>query len=311
MQHKSDAGTAFALDNGDEFYQAIYSLNTDDGEVQRVGDVDRYGVAKSRFSLNTLSIEWDGCNMWLVILDNQSDTHLYTVGMLTGIAEHVGKIRAKGVDFGYISSIEWDGQHLYGLGVWGDLLRIDRDTAVGTVVEPARHPTSASLGWYGAGRMEWADGVMYVSSGSRFDVLDLNRAHISSRFYDHSKLIKDTHHQIGVLLWANGRLHFKTLVHDLYAIVDGEPVWKFNMAGPRIHSWGRGFGKWKDMTGARLGSRCTVCRDYAGDGDGRLADLRWWRRSGDCWRELGVCGIRFAVVVLQNMMRGCTCERGK
>ncbi len=126
-------------------------------------------------------------------------------------------------------------------------MRIDRDTAVGTLVEPARHPTSASLG--SSRSMEWADGVMYVASGIGIDVLDLNRAHISGRFYDHRKLINATSRQLDSLLWANGQLHFKTLAHDLYAVVDGDPVGKFNMLGPRDPIFGdRGYGWWKDMT---------------------------------------------------------------
>ena len=39
----------------------------------------------------------------------------------------MAKIReADGFDYGYISSIAWDGEFLYGVGLWGDLLRIDR-----------------------------------------------------------------------------------------------------------------------------------------------------------------------------------------
>ncbi len=119
MQHESDAGTVFALNDTDEFFQAIYSLDMDDGEVARVGDVDSFGLdLDSRFGLYAPStIEWDGCNMWLAAISLGSGSDLYTVDMLTGIAEHVEKISVEGVDYGYLSSIEWDGQDLYGLVV--------------------------------------------------------------------------------------------------------------------------------------------------------------------------------------------------
>ena len=188
--------------------------------------------------------------MWLVtIARNIGDSDLYMVDMLTGIAERVAKISgADGFDYGYISSIAWDGEFLYGVGVWGDLLRIDRDTGIAVLVEPARHQVSAVTP--SGGSMTWGDGVMYVASHLRIDVLDLERAHISERFYNHRRFIRQQVDQVNKILWANGQLYFYTSDYGFYAVdaAAGEPVWQFALLGPRDPlDDERGFGWWKGM----------------------------------------------------------------
>ena len=56
VQHNSDAGTVFAVDDTEAFFQAIYSVEMDDGDVVRVGDADMYGFTDSRFGLNVEAI---------------------------------------------------------------------------------------------------------------------------------------------------------------------------------------------------------------------------------------------------------------
>ena len=247
VQHNSDAGTVFVADGGEAFFQAIYSVEMDDGDVVRVGDAYMYGVTDSRFGFRGQVIGWDGCNMWLVtIVNNGSD--LYRVDMLTGIAERVAKIReADGFDYGYISSIAWDGEFLYGVGLWGDLLRIDRDTGIAVLVEPARHQVSASTPGHS---ITWGDGVMYAASHLRIDVLDLERAHISERFYNHRRFIRHSANQVRKILWANGQLYFYTSDYGFYAVdaAASEPVWQFALLGPRDPlDDERGYGSWQDM----------------------------------------------------------------
>ena len=241
----------FAAHDGEAFFQAIYSVEMGDGDVVRVGDADIYGFTDSRSGFQVEDIEWDGCNMWLVNiahLRRKGDSDLYTVDMLTGIAERVAEIReADGFNYGYISSIAWDGEFLYGVGLWGDLLRIDRDTGIAVLVEPARHQVSASTP---GGSMTWGDGVMYVASHLRIDVLDLERAHISERFYNHRRFIRHMVDQVGDILWANGQLYFYTSNYGFYAVdaASGEPVWQFGLLGPRDPlDDERGYGSWKGM----------------------------------------------------------------
>ena len=190
--------------------------------------------------------------MWLVNiahLRRKGDSDLYTVDMLTGIAERVAEIReADGFNYGYISSIAWDGEFLYGVGLWGDLLRIDRDTGIAVLVEPARHQVSASTP---GGSMTWGDGVMYVASHLRIDVLDLERAHISERFYNHRRFIRQHgrpswRYTLGPTVSCTSTLRIMDFTP--LTLQSGEPVWQFGLLGPRDPlDDERGYGSWKGM----------------------------------------------------------------
>ena len=258
VQHQSEAGTLFALDDTDSYYEAIYAIDMENGQDTRVGDIDTFGVEpESKVGgLQPLAIEWDGCQMWMIHLDSivgggQHNRHpgtgsdLYTVDMSAGQAIFVKRITSN-ENLGYIATIAWDGETMWGMSLFKGLVRIDLATGIATVIEPARHPSSASTGGYQS--MTWADGTMYVANSKRIDVIDLKRAHLAERFFEQHP-IRVQEDQIHIAVWANGRLHFLTGNYGFYAVSDdAEKIGKFVLMGPTDPFDGDRSGiPWKDF----------------------------------------------------------------